>query len=319
MSSSHASASVAATGAGAVVFSHLTVVGLGLIGGSLAMAARAHYPQLVIRGVDPDAATLQQALNQGLINQAALELPTEYATAETLDGGSGHHLVILAAHLGINETLLPTLARSVAGQPVFITDVGSCKRDIVALGQELLPTQFVGGHPMAGREKGGLASATELLFAGKRFMITPYSSAEPKSGQSAAIAAVSGFMAGLTMRPTILPPEDHDHAMAYVSHLPQLYAVLLTNLIANHQPGRLLSYHGGGIDDQLRLAASSHAMWGDVYRQNADNMRDVLDEMIDHLNRLKDELDTPGLAQWFATSNEIHQAFHAMKHQASIS
>jgi prephenate dehydrogenase len=100
-----------------------------------------------------------------------------------------------------------------------------------------------------------------------------------------------------------------------VSHFPQLYSILLTNVIARHEPGRLLSYHGGGIDDQLRLAASSYAMWGPIFSENADNLRGVMDEMLGQLQAMRDALDTPEAMQgWFNTSNTIHKAFHQLKH-----
>jgi prephenate dehydrogenase len=116
------------------------------------------------------------------------------------------------------------------------------------------------------------------------------------------------------MHPTCLTAEAHDKAMAYVSHLPQLYAVALTNLIARHEPARLLRYHGGGIDDQLRLAASSAAMWSPIYQQNADNMGAVLDELIEVLSELREALPDPQrMAEGFAVSNRLHHTFTRLK------
>ena len=124
---------------------------------------------------------------------------------------------------------------------------------------------------------------------------------------------MQAFVEGLRGIPRTVTPDDHDRYMAYVSHLPQLYSVLLTNLIDRHEPGHLLSYHGGGIDDQLRLAASPHTMWGEVFAENADNLRAVAREMGVMLGEMDDILDAPKLALWFERSNRLHQDFVSLK------
>jgi prephenate dehydrogenase len=283
-------------------FTHLSVFGLGLIGGSFTMAVRQAFPHLHIRAIDPDAATLQLALRQNVVDSVSLQAVNSF---------EGEHLVILASHLDVNLRLLEQLAPWVQGKPVTVMDLGSCKRRIVELGTHLLPDQFLGAHPMAGREVAGLQHATPLLFAGKRFLLTPHPS-HPSTG---VVTLLSQFVEGLGSRPSVIDSETHDRMMAYVSHFPQLYSILLTNVIAMHEPGRLLSYHGGGIDDQLRLAASSYAMWGPIFSENADNLRGVLDEMLTQLQAMREGLEAPEAMQgWFNTSNTIHKAFHQLKH-----
>jgi len=298
---------------------HLTVIGLGLIGGSLAMAARAAFPQVTLTAVDPHAESLQQALKLKLINHAYVNgddwlasLPHSLPPAESCVPPA--HWVVLATHLPLNQQWLQRLAPVVAGSHVMISDCGSCKREITAMGQALLPQQFLAAHPMAGRETQGLASATDLLFMGKRMLFTPYDA----EAQAPLIVALSNIVKAMGMQPTCLDAETHDRTMAYVSHLPQLYAVALTNLLARHEPARLLRYHGGGIDDQLRLAGSPAQMWAPVYEQNADNMAEVLDELIAVLGELREALpDTQRMAEGFAVSNRLHHTFNRLKQAAN--
>lgn len=285
-----------------VSISHVTLVGLGLIGGSFAMLLRERLPHVRVCGIDAHEATLQKALQREVVHHAFRTLPTTFEGA--------HHLVVLASHLQVNAHYLTQLGDGrLANQPhVTITDMGSCKRAIASLGEALLPEQFIAGHPMAGRETSGLETASSLLFVGKRFLLTPSKTVAPER-----LEAVLGLLNQLGMRPSTLSAEEHDHTMAFISHFPQLCAILLTNLLAKHQPGKLLAFHGGGIDDQLRLAASPYAMWKDIYAENADNLRPILDEFITSIEALKHDLDQPELEQWFTTSNQINKAFHQLK------
>lgn len=265
------------------------------------MLLRDRFPSLHLRGVDVNEGALQLALRKGIIQAASQTLPTTF---------EGQHLVVLASHLPVNTAMLEALAPVVSTLPnVTVIDFGSAKRSITALGDQLLGEQFIAGHPMAGRETSGLETASSLLFVGKRFLLTPL----PQHAESPRVQGVLSLLNQAGMRPVLLSAEEHDEVMAFVSHFPQLYAVLLTNVLAKHRPGFVLGFHGGGIDDQLRLAASPYAMWGPVFAENADNLRPVLDEMIASLQQLKASLDAPELKDWFDTSNQIHHAFQQLK------
>ena len=286
-------------------FEQVTIIGSGLIGGSFAWLMRERFSTetLHITLVDKDEKALQSALRKGIASVAQQSLPDTF-------GGS--HLVVLATHLDSNEALLPEVAKRVQGTDVLVTDIGSVKRGIVDLGFELLPHAFVGGHPMAGREKQGLEHASSLLFFQKRFLLTPH----PDFKETRLLTQFKSFLELIGMVPVLMEAAHHDEAMAYVSHLPQLYAVVLTNLIAQHKPGHLLAFHGGGIDDQLRLAASPAAMWVPVYERNADNMEAVLDEMIHLLQEMRASMkDNTAVRGWFETSNTIHMAYQQLKQQ----
>ena len=282
-----------------MVYTHLTVFGLGLIGGSFLMTARARYPELTIHAVDPNPEALRFAQRAKLVDSVSLDTPSEFAE---------QHLMVLGSHLKVNEGLLEQLTPKVKERNITVMDLGSCKRGVVELGQRLLPDQFIGGHPMAGRELSGIQQASELLFTGKLFLLTPTEAQQSTKRYQ----ELEAFIEGLGCRPVAITPDLHDRYMAYMSHLPQLYAVALTNLLAKREPGRMLAYHGGGIEGQLRLSASPHAMWGPVFEENADNIEVVLDELIGILQSLKTDL-RGGLGSWFQTSNQMHQAFHQLK------
>ncbi len=280
-------------------FERLTVIGFGLIGGSFAMAAREMCPDLWIQAVDPDSKTLTYAISSEVVDKVSLTLPESFEE---------NHLVVLATHLSDSLEILKDLAPRVAGKDILVSDVGSCKRAICALGETLLPRQFVGGHPMAGKEFSGVRQATSLLFAGKTFFVCP-----PADFPEETLSRLEEALRAFRMVPRRIDPETHDRYMAYMSHLPQLYSIVLTNLIHAHEPARMLPLHGGGIDDQLRLAASPYPMWRDVFIQNQDNLRMVLRELTGLLQQADGDLDTDAMVSWFERSNFLHQEFQEYK------
>jgi prephenate dehydrogenase len=283
-------------------FQRLTIIGLGLIGGSLAMAAKERFPHWHITGVDSNPEALQYALRHGVIDQAALELP------ETLED---NQLVMIACHLAPSLTVLEALAPKVRGKNIWVSDIGSCKQKIADLGQALLPEQFIAGHPMAGKEHSGIQHATPLLFAGKSYLLCPHAQIP-----SERLEPLRSFIQSLGASVKLIDAAKHDRYMAYVSHLPQLYVIMLTQLLYKNEPGHLVAYHGAGLDDQLRLAASSYTMWGDILLQNAENLegallglRDTLDEALALLRHQ----DSEGLEAWFQRANEMHAHFVGFK------
>lgn len=281
-------------------FKRLTVIGLGLIGGSFAMAIRERFPDWQIQGVDPNAEALQYALKHKVIDKASLTLPAEWEESQ---------LIVIACHLSPSLEVLNQLAPLIQGKNILVTDIGSCKQEIAELGKTLLPTEFIAGHPMAGKEFSGIEHATPLLFAGKSYLLCPHSETD-----SHRLETLKGIIKSFGGVPRLIDAEKHDRYMAYVSHLPQLYSVLLTNLLYRNEPGHLVAYHGAGLDDQLRLAASPYAMWGDVLLHNADNMTKVLTELRDIIDEAIPLLKEPGaLESWFGRANEIHRQFQTMR------
>lgn len=240
--------------------SRLTVVGLGLLGGSVARAARARNVAAEVVGVSRTPATLAQACARGVIDRA---------TSDLLQGVRGADLVVLCTPVGT----LPDLVRAAwpyLAAGAVLTDVGSVKGEVVAAAEECPPrpdAAFVGGHPMAGSERSGFAASRSDLFQDATTILTPTARTPP-----AAVARVRAFWEALGSRVRILSPEAHDRAVAAVSHLPQLAAYGLVAAVDGHA----LDLAGRGFADTTRIAASPEALWTDIFRGNRALLLDAL-------------------------------------------
>jgi prephenate dehydrogenase len=230
----------------------VAVAGLGLIGGSLAKAlTRAGYRVI---GVDTPART-RAARRARAIAGVAASVAVAAREADVL---------VLAAPPAANLRLLVEAARA-APPALVITDVSSVKRPIAAAARRLRLARFVGGHPMAGRERSGFAASSADLFHGAPWILTP-SAAVPRR-------IVARMIRDVGARPVVVPEAAHDRAMAYLSHLPQVVAWALA-AAARGDPvtARLLRLAGPGFRDMTRLAASPRTLWREVLAQNADEV-----------------------------------------------
>lgn len=255
------------------VFEKIAIVGLGLIGGSIALAAREIWPRGLVIAVDSKD-VLEQAMVRHAIDVAADEL---YVISEA-------DLIVLAAPVRQNVDLLAQLGEYV-GQPAVVTDVGSTKRAIVEAARLLPPRlTFVGGHPMGGSAAGGFASARPDLFRSRPWIFTPHNDA---SGE--ALERLFAFASALGAAPTRMSAEEHDEVLAFLSHLPQLTASALMDVVGSGA-GDALSLAGRGLVDTTRLAASPAGIWQDVAATNADRIRPALDALIARLAELRDRL-----------------------------
>jgi prephenate dehydrogenase len=242
-------------------FRQLGIVGLGLIGGSIAAAASAAWPRLHVIGVDrPEIAA--DARGRGWIHEVR---------ARSGDLGDAD-LVVLAAPVPGIVACLGDLAR--AGHRSTVTDVGSTKRTILQAAADAGLAGFVGGHPMAGAEASGLAAARADLFAGHRWHVVPGERAGDDD-----VARVEALASGVGARPTRTDAETHDRVMAYVSHLPQLLAVALMNTAGGAVGGDGLAMAGRGLADMTRLASSPPAVWEGILAANADYVAEALDAL----------------------------------------
>ena len=269
-------------------FQTLAIAGLGLIGGSIALAVRERWPSIRIVGVDQPS-VLAHALGSGALERGV----------STIDEIGAPDLVILAAPVRQNAELLHRLAtlagasnearpRSSEGSPLrntVVTDVGGTKRDIMAVADSLgAAFPFVGGHPIGGAERGGFGFARPDLFVGRPWILTPgdHTPAE-------ALARVEHFASGLGARLATLTAVDHDRLMAQVSHLPQFTASALMAAIGS-RAGSGLRLAGRGLVDTTRLAASPASVWKDISISNADFIGEALDTLITALTELRNDL-----------------------------
>jgi prephenate dehydrogenase len=261
-------------------FSSIAIVGLGLIGGSIALAVRERCPSSRVIGVDTEA-VLAHALGSGAIERGVDSITKLPEVA----------LVILAAPIRQNIELLRQIAArpmDLLPRPVVVTDVGGTKREIVRAARDLaMPygTTFVGGHPLGGGEHGGFAFARPDLFAGRPWIFTP-----DGSGPADAVERLSRFVIGLGARPVTLDADAHDRLMAFLSHLPQLTASALMETVGSAARGEGLRMAGRGLVDTTRLASSPADVWRDICLTNADAIGEALDHLIQRLTQLRSDL-----------------------------
>ena len=251
-------------------FESIAVVGLGLIGGSIALGVRERWPESRVFGVDSES-VIAHALGAGAIERG-------FDSIAALPDTS---LIVLAAPVRQNIELLREIKRA-----AIATDVSGTKREIVSAARAVSRgVTFVGGHPLGGGERGGFAFARPDLFAGRPWIFTPDGE---DSGN--AVERLSRFVTGLGARPSILSAEEHDRLMAYVSHLPQLAASALMEAVGAASGIDGLRMAGRGLVDTTRLASSPADVWRDICLTNADALGDALDCLIARLTQLRGDL-----------------------------
>ena len=239
----------------------VAVLGVGLIGGSIGLAAKRRIGAEVL-GFDPDPATLDAAVEAGAIDSGADSAAAACAGAE---------LVFCAAPVGV----LPDLAREAldAGDAeCVVTDVGSTKRGIVAaLGED---ERFIGGHPLAGAETAGVENARAELFEGARWYLTPTT----RSG-GVQYDRLQRAVAEIGARPQAIEAQAHDRLMATVSHLPHVIANVLVNQVVEElsRESEGLPEVGPSLRDTTRVAGANPAIWGDIFSTNSEAVAEAAD------------------------------------------
>jgi prephenate dehydrogenase len=255
----------------------LVIVGLGLMGGSLARAVKEAGLPWRVRGLARNPATRQAALAAGAIDEAC---------GDAAGAALGADIVVLA----LPVRAVPDAARELGphlAPGTVVTDVGSTKAALVGRVEAVLPAgvPFVGGHPIAGTEESGFTASFAGLYRGARCLLTPGASSTPE-----AIAAVRGLWESVGMRVEIMDAATHDRILAVISHLPHVVAYALVNAAAAADaalPG-LLSYTGGGFRDFTRIAASHPAMWRDICLDNREEVLAALDLFLAEAGRLRE-------------------------------
>jgi len=241
----------------------MVVVGLGLIGGSLALAARKAGLVGRIVGLDTDATHREMALASRMVDRVDGEVPGDLSTAD---------LVVLAVPVTEIASLLPDVARRANGS-CLVTDVGSVKGPILAAGDVAFPDgRFVAGHPIAGRERSGPAAARADLFEEANWIVTPSARTDPR-----ALERVAALWHGVGASVIAMEPAWHDEVFAAVSHLPHLVAyALMDAVLAMPRGEERLRFSAGGLRDFTRVAASHPRMWRDIFLMNRDQILKAL-------------------------------------------
>ncbi len=255
----------------------LAIVGVGLIGGSVALAARRAGVTSHIVGIDclanaPDVADVAGAR----VVDAWVDIDDDARVEEAL---SESDLTVLAMPVGVIASFLP---RALAAGSV-VTDCGSTKRALVERAGSLEGRErFIAGHPMAGRPQGGLANASADLFAGRRWLLCPEGAAPH------VVSRVQAWVRALGAEPVLLAADAHDHAVALTSHVPQLVASALATLGA--EQGASVAA-GPAFASMTRVAGGAAAMWKDIFESNADAVSAELRRLGAELDRVASGLE----------------------------
>ncbi len=272
----------------------IAVLGVGLIGGSIGLAARRRLGAEVA-GFDVEAANAARGVEVGALDRAADTI------SEALDGAE---VVFCAGPVGTMPGLVAE-ALEASDADAVVTDVGSTKRELIAgLPRDARPARFIGGHPIAGAESAGVANARDDLFEGARWYLTP---TEGSSGVH--YDRLQRAVADLGARPQAIDPEIHDRLMATVSHLPHVIANVLVQqaAAASTEESERLPEVGPSFRDTTRVAGANPAIWADIFATNGEAVAREIDAAAERLREAADVIrsgDVERVAAWHGASRE---------------
>ena len=264
----------------------IAIVGTGLIGASVGLAAKRADAVARVIGFDPDGAAAETAAERGALDDVAPTLEAAVADAE---------LAVVAAPVAqLPGQVAATLAAS--GVNCTVTDVGSTKAAVCAAARPA--ARFIGGHPVCGSEARGAEHASAELFDGATWFLTPLAETEPERHR-----LVHGFVSSLGATPVAVDPEAHDRLVALTSHLPHVLANVVVNQaggsrIEGHEP---LAAAGGSLRDMTRVAGANPRIWVDIFLENAGPIREALAEhrkSLERVDRALEAGDAGFLARW---------------------
>ncbi|MFN3476294.1 MAG: prephenate dehydrogenase [Candidatus Methylomirabilales bacterium] len=282
-----------------VLFPRVTIIGVGLIGGSLALALKKGRIAEEIRGVDRSKENLQKAVALGMLDRAFLDPSL---------GVDGSDLVVLATPVGaiveVAEEIAPRLK---VGS--ILTDVGSVKAPVVEELERLLPSGrwAVGGHPIAGRERSGAEAASADLFVGAKCILTPTPRTDP-----GALERVKAFWERMGAEVVLMDPVRHDEVFAAVSHLPHVvaYSLMGAILALEDDGGPMLEFAAGAFKDFTRVAMSHPTMWRDICLYNRGPLLQMIGRFKTALTRLEgliEASDGEGLFRAFERAKLVRE------------
>ncbi len=275
----------------------LAVLGVGLVGGSIGLAARKRVAAQVV-GFDPDPPTLRTALELGALDAAA---------GSVAEAVAGADLAFCAAPVSALPALV-TESLGASGERTGVSDVGSTKQGLADAVSDLEQgSRFIGGHPLAGAETSGVAGSRADLFEGARWFLTP---TERSSG--IVFDRLHSFIADLGAKPQAIDPAEHDRAMATISHLPHVIA----NVVAAHAAETLAAADrrpelGRSFRDATRVAGSNPGIWGDIYAANGAVLAEEVRSVIEKLQAVVGPLragDRESLEAWQADAAGYRQS-----------
>ena len=275
------------------MINRITIIGVGLIGGSLAKAVKEKKLTKVVFGFGRDEARLKKAQDTKVIDQFSTNLK------EAVDGSD---VVVIASPVGSFKKILSEIKPLIKGK-MIVTDVGSTKKNIATMANLILESNskhFVPAHPIAGKEKSGFEASDSKLFVNKKVIITPLESSEPES-----IKLIQAMWQGIGADVDFMSPDSHDELLGMTSHLPHMLAFSLVNYLISKNP-RASIYAGGGFKDSTRIASGDAVMWRDICLQNKD-------QIIDHIKGYQKTLDSLTAAIEKEDSERLELLFNSAK------
>jgi prephenate dehydrogenase len=279
-----------------IPFRRVAIVGTGLIGGSFALALRREFPSLSLIGFDR-ADVLERARTRGAVGELSATL-----------GGAvdGADLVYVALPVGATIEALSEIAAH-AGAKTLVTDACSTKGVICRAAKTKFTSgaRFLGGHPMAGKEKPGIDRADAELFRG-----APYALIGSEDDSDERVRGFADLVRTIGAKPVWCDAETHDWAVGIVSHLPQLVSVALARVVQDEtdETGLPLTLAGPGLQDLLRIAGSPYGLWRDIVLTNKENISHALDRLTQAIDHLRAHLASKELEQEFHAANELYAA-----------
>lgn len=283
----------------APLFNNVTIIGVGLIGGSLARVLKAKNLARSITGAGRSRETLELAIKLGVIDHMGRDSAHAVEDAD---------LVVLASPVGVFPKIMGDIGPRLKKGSI-LTDVGSVKGALIRTVEAAIASgvSYVPAHPIAGREKSGVAESSEALFAGRRCILTPTERTDKK-----ALDAVRELWVAAGSEVIIMDADLHDKIFAAVSHLPHVAAFGMMSAVAELNTGteEYIRFSGAGFRDFTRIAASSPEMWKDICLMNRDNLIPMIDRYLSALNRLKREIaagDENRLEQNLRTSSDVRK------------
>ena len=271
----------------------VSIIGIGLIGGSFALDLKQHIPGVRITGIDRNEAHLSEALELGIIDQIG-----DFSSLVDAD------LVVLAIPVNAALEVLPEVLNLISDQAVVI-DMGSTKEAICkAVSTHPKRTQFLATHPIAGTELSGPSAAIKGLFENKTNIICEIEKTLPALGE-----IVLTLFKSMGMHLRFMPANDHDKHIAYVSHLSHISSFMLGKTVIDKEKNErdIFDMAGSGFESTVRLAKSSPDMWTPIFEQNKANVIETLTEYIQNLNQFKTYMEQDNFE---AVHNEMKNTNH---------
>lgn len=287
-------------------FENIAIIGLGLIGASVAQAIKAMDPAVYIFGTDIDGVTCATAVQKGMVNQAVASPDDDDFRVFVQEKAD---LVIIATPIGASDEYIDRLAAW--GYRGIVTDTASTKSHIAAYAAAHMPNpaNYVPGHPMAGSEINGIAGARAELFKGCHWILCPDADTPAETFQR-----LHELITGLSARVVSLPRGEHDNAVAVVSHVPHIMAASLVTLANRHadEQKSLMRLAAGGFKDSTRIAAGSPKLWTGIAFDNAEALHSGLEEMRDIIESFSSALESGDREKMNALLTDASEARRAL-------